>query len=83
MAKNWNVIVCTKYTSVKQYFLCNLKEEGFIQMEHVPVEEINVDLFTTNLPEYRFEKNEQMYCENDDYRKQEKELKLKWSLPNL
>ena len=41
-----------------------------LQIEYVPRDENNADLFTKNLSAPKFEKDVQMYCGTDEYDKQ-------------
>ena len=47
---NWSAGGQTRHVNVKQYFLCKLKYEGLIWIEHGLGEEKNVNLFAKNLP---------------------------------
>ena len=70
LSNNWSVGGQTRHIDVNKYFLCELKEQSLLQIEHVPDDDNNVDLFTKNLPGPTFKKHVQMYCRSDEYGKE-------------
>ena len=47
---------------MRNYFLCELKEQGIIRTEWLSGKENSSDLFTKNLAGLTFEQHSQVYC---------------------
>ena len=57
MCNNWSVGGQTRHIEVKQYFLCDLKEEGLIVVDWRSGASMPLDMFTKNLPGPAFTKH--------------------------
>ena len=82
IANSWSVVGWTRYIDVRQCFPLERKEEGLLQIKHVPRVESNVDLFTNNLPGPTLKKHVQMCYGINKYSKNGKVLKAMWDLHN-
>ena len=57
LMNNWSVSGRTRHIEVKQYFIRDLKDEGLLEVEWIPTEEMTADIFTKNLPTPLFQKH--------------------------
>ena len=62
IANNWSVGGRTKHVDTKQFFVRQLKEEGYIKVEWVAGVDNDADLFTKNLPGPDFRKHARTFC---------------------
>jgi hypothetical protein len=76
LSHNWSVSQRSRHDSVRQSFLCELNEEGVIELFWIPTDENSSDIFTKNLPGPAFEKHVVAYCGEDEYMTKEKRVRF-------
>jgi len=71
LCDNWSVGGRTRHVEVKQYFLRELKESGFINVVWQSGEDMTSDLFTKNLHGPLFERHASKFVGVDEYMRHE------------
>lgn len=69
LCNNWSNGGRTRHIKVNQYFLRNLKEEGYSNVKWKKGEDMTSGIFTKNLVRGPFEKHAEMFIGWDDYMK--------------
>ena len=67
LANSWTVGGRTRHVKVRQYFLCELKEEGLVLVEWISGENMSSDIFTKNPAVATFKKHVTAFCGEDQY----------------
>ena len=67
LANGWSIGGCTRHVEVRQNFLRELKEHGFLKVVWIASTENAVDLYTKNLPGPTFYKHAKVFVSNDKY----------------
>lgn len=69
LCNNWSIGGRTRHIEIKQYFLRDLKEEGYINVKWKKGKDMTSNIFTKNLARGPFEKHTKLFIEWDDYMK--------------
>ena len=64
---SWSVGGNMRHVGTKQVFLQELKEDGVLIVERIPVETNDADMFTKNLDGPLFKKFAKVYVGKDEY----------------
>jgi hypothetical protein len=57
----------TRHVNVRNYFLCELKDQGLIVIRHIAGESNDADIFTKNVTSAVFDKHVPLYIGSDEY----------------
>eukprot|EP01082_Thalassiosira_pseudonana_P002606 g2934.t1 g2934 contig12:1094397-1094723(+) len=67
LANSWSVGGRTRHIDVRMHFLRELKSQGLLVIKHVPGDDNDADIFTTNTTAAVFNKHVRNFVGNDEY----------------
>jgi hypothetical protein len=67
LANSWSVGGRTRHVDVRMHFLREMKDQGLLQIKHLPGSDNPADIFTKNTAAAIFERHVPKYCGTDEY----------------